>query len=164
MLSCEPMRPEHWPTVRTIYLEGIATGHATFETIAPEWAEWDATHLGVGRLVAIRDGEVAGWAALSPVSRRTVYAGVAEISVYVAAATRGTGVGRMLMQAVIRESENAGIWTLQASVFPENLATLRLHEGAGFRSVGRRTRIGRHEGVWRDTVILERRSEVAGRD
>jgi phosphinothricin acetyltransferase len=153
---------EDWPAVRSIYLEGIATGNATFETEPPDWEGWDEGHLERGRLVAVRDGAVVGWAALAPTSSRAVYAGVAEVSVYVAAEARGQGLGRVLLHALIAESEAAGIWTLQASVFPENRATLRLHVGAGFRELGRRERIGRHDGRWRDTVVLERRSDRVG--
>jgi phosphinothricin acetyltransferase len=149
--------------VRVIYLEGIATGNATFETSAPEWETWDAAHLPHGRLVARADGEIAGWAALSPISSRCVYAGVAEVSVYVAATARGSGTGRALIAALIEASEAAGIWTLQAGVFPENTASLALFEKSGFRLVGRRERIGRLDGRWRDTLLLERRSVVAGR-
>jgi L-amino acid N-acyltransferase YncA len=148
--------------VRTIYLEGIATGDATFETCAPEWDAWDAAHPPYGRIVACVDDEIAGWAALSPVSSRCVYAGVAEVSVYVAAEARGSGIGRALIAALIEASEAAGIWTLQAGVFPENTASLALFEKSGFRVVGRRERIGRLDGRWRDTLLLERRSGIIG--
>jgi L-amino acid N-acyltransferase YncA len=158
--SIEPMQPADWPAVRTIYLEGIATGNATFETEAPEWERWDASHLPVCRLVARRDGQVVGWAALSPVSGRCAYGGVAEVSVYVAAAARGQGIGNALLAALVAESERAGLWTLQAGIFPENVASLALHKACGFREVGRRERIGQMHGVWRDTVLMERRSKV----
>ena len=159
----EKMRPEHWPRVRAIYLEGVATGQATFETEAPGWERWDSSHLPFARLVALADGgRVAGWAALGPVSSRKVYEGVAEVSVYVGEGFRGRGLGRALLEALVRESEAAGVWTLQASVFPENAASVALHLVCGFREVGRRERIGRHHGVWRDTVLLERRSRVVG--
>lgn len=148
------MTPADWPAVRAIYAEGIATGQATFETAAPEWAEWDAAHLPEPRLVA-RDGPVIGWAALSPVSRRPAYRGVAEVSVYVAEAARRRGVGGRLMAALIDGA--AGIWTLQASLFPENEASVALHLRHGFRVVGRRERIGQLHGIWRDTLLLERR-------
>ena len=161
----EKMRPEHWPRVRAIYLEGIATGHATFETEAPGWERWDSSHLTFARLVALADaGQVAGWAALGPVSARKVYEGVAEVSVYVGEAFRGAGVGRALLEALVRESEVGGVWTLQASVFPENAASVALHLACGFREVGRRERVGRLGGVWRDTILLERRSRVVGAD
>jgi len=157
-IALEPMRPEDWLAVRTIYLEGIATGNATFAQEAPEWATWDAGHLAVARLVARSDSDVVGWAALSPVSSRCVYAGVAEVSIYVGEKARGRGVGRELMARLIAESEAAGIWTLQAGIFPENTASIVLHERAGFRLVGRRERIGQMNGRWRDVVLMERRS------
>jgi phosphinothricin acetyltransferase len=151
-----------WEFVRAIYLEGIATGQATFETEAPDWERWDAGHLPLCRLVARNGDGVLGWAALSPVSRREVYAGVAEVSVYVAVSARGFGVGGALMRALIEAAERHSVWTLQSSIFPENLASLALHLKHGFREVGRRERIARHHGVWRDTVVLERRSRVVG--
>jgi L-amino acid N-acyltransferase YncA len=160
----DSMRPHDWEFVRAIYLEGIATGQATFEIEAPDWDRWDAGHLPQCRLVARNDDTVLGWAALSPVSRREVYAGVAEVSVYVAAAARGCGVGGALMRALIGASERHGVWTLQSIVFPENQASIVLHLKHGFREVGRRERIARHHGVWRDTVVLERRSSVVGVD
>ena len=154
------LRPEHWPDVARIYAEGIATGHATFEAEVPEWEAWDAAHLDELRLVALVDGEVAGWTALSPVSGRCVYAGVAEESVYVAEAARGQGVGKALLEELIRRSEAAGIWTIQTGIFPENTASVAVHEKVGFRVVGVRERIGQHHGVWRDVVFLERRSAL----
>jgi phosphinothricin acetyltransferase len=161
----EQMRPEHWPRVRAIYLEGVATGQATFETEAPEWARWDSSHLPFARLVALdAGGRVKGWAALAPVSGRKAYAGVAEVSVYVGEGFRGEGVGRALLEALVRESEAGGVWTLQASIFPENAASVALHLACGFREAGRRERIARLRGVWRDTVLLERRSRVVGID
>jgi phosphinothricin acetyltransferase len=161
-VAVEPLLPVHWPAVRSIYLEGLAGGHATFETEAPDWPAWDAAHLPHCRLIAREEDAVLGWAALAPVSRRAVYAGVAEVSVYVAARGRGKGIGRRLLEELIRRSETEGIWTLQASIFPENAASVRLHEACGFRQLGRRERIGRHHGVWRDTVLYERRSSIAG--
>jgi L-amino acid N-acyltransferase YncA len=149
-----------WPAVRSIFEEGIATGQATFETEAPSWEDWDGAHLTDVRLVAEEDGEVVGWAALSPYSSRAVYAGVAEESVYVARKARGRGVGRALLEAIVERSEAAGIWTLEAGVFPENRASVTLHLGCGFRAVGLRERIGRLNGQWRDVLLLERRSEV----
>ena len=161
-LRIEPMRPEDWDRVRGIYLEGIATGQATFETTAPAWEAWDAAHMRAARLVA-REGEATlGWAALSPVSSRCVYAGVVEHSVYVHPAARGRGTGRRLLGALIASTEAAGIWTIQSGVFPENTASLRLHDAAGFRRAGVRERVGRHRGVWRDVVLIERRSRIAG--
>jgi len=146
--------------VLRIYAEGIATGEATFQTEVPTWAAWDASHLAAPRLVARDDaGRVVGWCALTPVSSRAVYAGVTEVRVYVAAEARGRGVGRALLEAMVRESEAAGVWTLQAGIFPENAASLALHEACGFRVVGTWERIGRHHGVWRDVVLMERRSQ-----
>jgi L-amino acid N-acyltransferase YncA len=158
----ESMTAGHWRAVRAIYLEGIATGDATFETEAPSWETWDAAHLTFARLVAQRAGDVIGWTALSPVSQRKAYAGVAEVSVYVAAHHRGKGVGRALLERLIQESEQNGIWTLQAAVFPENAATITLHKRCGFREVGRRERISKLNDSWRDTILLERRSEIVG--
>jgi len=155
-----------WPAVSAIYAEGIAGRTATFETEVPGWEAWDAGHLPEPRLVARRGdrhGEVVGWAALSPVSRRAVYAGVAEASLYVAAAARRGGVGRALLSELVARSEAAGIWTLQAGILAVNAASLRLFAAAGFREVGRRERIGRLDGVWHDVILLERRSAVAGR-
>lgn len=152
--------PEDWPAVRSIYESGIATGNATFETQAPTWESWDAAHLPQARWVLEHDGILSGWAALSAVSSRCVYAGVAELSVYVADTHRGRGIGQLLLETVVRESEAQGIWTLQAGIFPENTASLRLHEKAGFRIIGRRERIGQMNGLWRDTVLLERRSQL----
>ncbi len=161
-LKIAEMRPVDWAEVRAIYLEGIATGNATFETGAPPWEAWDAAHFAFARLVA-RDGDtIGGWAALSPVSQRCVYGGVAEVSVYVSTARRQSGVGRRLLEALISESERKGIWTLQAGMFPENSGSLRLHRKLGFREVGRRERIGKLNGEWRDTILLERRSALIG--
>lgn len=157
------MTSEDWPAVRAIYLEGIATGNATFETGAPDWEKWDRAHLPDCRLVARKDGRIIGWAALSPVSGRCVYAGVASLSIYVAAAARGQGVGKALLCALIEASEERGVWTLEAGVFPENVASLALHKACGFREVGRREHIGQMGGVWRDVIFMERRSRVVGR-
>jgi phosphinothricin acetyltransferase len=159
-ITIADLEPAHWPDVRRIYEEGLATGDASFETTAPDWDVWDAAHLAAPRIVALDGGAVIGWAALSPVSRRKVYAGVAEVSVYVGDGARGRGVGKRLLEELVHRSEAAGIWTLQASIFPENTASCRLHEQCGFRLLGRRHRIARHHGVWRDTVIYERRSLV----
>jgi L-amino acid N-acyltransferase YncA len=151
------LRPEDWPQVAAVYAEGIDTGNATFETAVPTWEAWDAGHPGL-RLVAELDGEVAGWAALSPVSDRCCYRGVAENSVYVAAKARGRGVGRALLDELVIRSEAAGIWTIQTGIFPENEASLALHAACGFRVVGVRERLGELNGVWRDVLLLERRS------
>ena len=159
-IEVRDLRPSDWPEVARIYREGIETGNATFETEVPSWQEWDAAHLGEHRLVAERNGAVAGWIALVPVSPRECYAGVAEVSAYVGEEARGEGVGSALLTAVIDSSERAGIWTLQTGVFPENDVSLRLLQRLGFRVVGTRERIGRLHGVWRDVVLVERRSEV----
>lgn len=152
-----------WPAVKTIYEQGIATGNATFESRAPGWEAWDAAHRPDCRFAAEDEtGQVCGWAALTPVSGRCVYAGVAEVSVYVAEACRGMGIGRLLLSALVEASEQVGLWTLQAGIFPENTGSLILHERAGFRMVGRRERIGQMHGQWRDTVLLERRSTAVG--
>jgi phosphinothricin acetyltransferase len=161
-MAIDALTPADWEQVRAIYLVGIATGQATFETETPAWETWDATYHPFARLAARMDGRLAGWAALSPVSRRLCYAGVAEVSVYVAAAQRGRGVGGQLLTALIDASERHGIWTLQGASFPENQASLRLQRRCGFCIVGRRERIAQLRGVWRDTVLMERRSTVVG--
>ncbi len=158
----EPMTAGDWPQVRVIYEEGIATGNATFESEAPSWERWDSAHLATCRLVARRAGTVVGWAALTPVSRRQCYAGVAEVSVYDGLDHRGRGIGRQLLLAAIAESERQGIWTLQGATFPENEASLRMQRACGFREIGRRERVAQLRGVWRDTVLTERRSTVVG--
>ena len=156
-LRIEPLREDDWPAVAAIYREGIETRLATFETEVPQWSAWDRAHLPEHRLVARDGGEVVGWAALMPVSRRAVYDGVADLSVYVATAARGQGVGRALLASLTESARAGGLWTLQAGVFPENEASLALHRSAGFRDVGTRERIGRLDGVWRDVVLLELR-------
>jgi phosphinothricin acetyltransferase len=161
-IAVEPMRASDWPAVAGIYQQGIDTGDATFETRVPSWEAWDAGHLNAARLVARDEGRVLGWAALSPVSDRCVYGGVAEVSVYVAGAARGRGIGRRLLEALALASEEAGIWTLQAGIFPENEASLAIHRSCGFRVVGRRERLGRLAGEWRDVILLERRSRSIG--
>jgi len=158
----EAMSPADWESVRAIYREGIATGNATFEQSAPEWEQWDEGHLPACRLVARSRGEVLGWAALSAVSRRRVYRGVAEVSVYISEQARRKGVGMVLLTALIESSEREGIWTLQAGIFPENTASVELHRRAGFRVVGTRERLGLMDGRWRDVVLMERRSAVVG--
>lgn len=158
VLRLRPMTTDDWPRVASIYEAGIATGEATFETEAPPWESWDRGHLAEPRLVASREGVVLGWAALSPVSDRCVYQGVAEVSVYVDPEAAGQGVGRALLGALVETSERAGIWTLQTGIFPENTASLALHQGCGFRVVGRRERIGQMGDRWRDVLFLERRS------
>ena len=157
-ISIRPLLRADWDPVRRIYEEGIATGDATFETEAPAWESWDADHLDDCRFVAEQGQRVVGWAALAPVSGRCVYGGVAEVSVYVGGDARGGGIGLRLLNALVESSERAGLWTLQAGIFPENAASLRIHERAGFRRVGRRERLGRLHGRWRDVLLLERRS------
>ncbi len=156
------MRPDDWPDVNAIYAEGIATGDATFETEPPSWEEFDRGRLRQGRLVAVEDDSIVGWAALASTSTRACYSGVAEHSVYVAAHAQGRGIGRALMTGLVTAADQAGIWTIQTSIFPENAASLALHGRLGFRVVGRRERIARLHGSWRDTILLERRSPTAG--
>lgn len=167
--SIVPMSFDHWPAVHEIYAEGIATGNATFETQTPDWSKWNNNHRKDCRLIAVqelkehdRGPAVLGWAALSPVSARDVYAGVAEVSIYVAAKARGFGVGGSLLAELVRESEMNGIWTLQAGIFPENISSIALHKKYGFREVGKRQRIGNLAGFWRDVLLLERRSTNVG--
>jgi L-amino acid N-acyltransferase YncA len=163
----DSMRQEDWAAVRSIYLEGIRTGHSTFEAEAPEWEKWDSSHLSQHRLVMRALDMVLGWAALSPVSDRCAYSGVAELSLYIAAKYRGQGIGSMLLTALIDSTEKAGIWTLQGGIFPENTASLCLVKKHGFREIGRRERIGfmthgDFAGKWRDVILMERRSKVVG--
>jgi phosphinothricin acetyltransferase len=158
----EDMKPDDWPSVRQIYEEGIATGLATFETAAPSWEDWSSAHLSQCRLVARIDGKIVAWAALSPVSDRCAYGGVAEVSIYVASSSGGRRIGKALLDALIGESEKIGIWTLQGGIFPENEASVRLHRSCGFREVGRRERLGQLDGEWRDVLLMERRSRVVG--
>jgi phosphinothricin acetyltransferase len=156
------MLPTHWEGVKKIYGEGIASGHATFQADIPSWEEWDAAHVKTSRLIAIEDESLLGWAALTPVSGRCVYAGVGEVSVYVGETSRGKGIGKKLLEALITESEKNDFWTLQAGIFPENMASIRIHEECGFRIIGKRERIGQLNGNWRDTLLLERRSKKVG--
>ena len=166
----DKMKPEDWEEVRSIYQEGISTGHSTFEAEAPDWEKWDSAHLQEPRLVIRADERVLlGWAALSPVSSRCVYSGVAEVSLYVGAKYRNQALGSALLAALVESSEKAGIWTLQGSIFPENTASLRLVRNHGFREIGRREKVGKMTygelaGTWRDVVLVERRSNVAGVD
>ena len=168
IINIRPMLPSDYPAVAQIYMQGIATGNATFQTTAPDWTVWDKEHLPYGRLVAENTegsdlGKVVAWAALVPVSGRCVYAGVAELSVYVSEAARGLGIGRLLMEKLISESEAHGIWTLQAGLFPENISSVKLHEKSGFRRIGYREQVGQmSDGRWRDTLLFERRSEKIG--
>ena len=159
-VELRPLEPDDWPAAAEIYWDGMRDGLATFETEAPAWEAWDAAHLPNHRLVADLMGDVVGWAALAPVSARPCYRGVAEDTVYVARQARALGIGRTLLAALVAGAERAGIWTIQTSVFPENRASLALHEKCGFRVVGVRDRIARRDGIWRDTVLLERRSRL----
>jgi phosphinothricin acetyltransferase len=162
MISIEKMQAGHWPQVKAIYEDGIKTGNATFEISAPQWESWDKAHIQQCRLVAVENKKVLGWAALVPVSGRCVYAGVAEVSVYINADARGRGLGRLLLQKLVEESEANHLWTLQAGIFPENIASIAIHQSNGFRIIGRREKIGRLNGIWRDTLLLERRSDKVG--
>jgi len=156
------LKQEHFEAVREIYAQGIATGIATFQEEVPTWESWDESHLKKGRLVALNGDDIAGWAALTPVSGRCVYAGVAEVSIYIHPNHRGKGIGRALLKALIAESEKQNLWTLQAGIFPENAASLKIHQQCGFRQVGYREKIGQLNSVWRDTILLERRSQTIG--
>ena len=159
-----PMRPGDWAAVARIYKQGIDTGIATFETEVPSWEDWDRAHVARCRLIARTGDQMLGWAALSPVSSRCVYGGVAEVSVYVAEGARGQGAGEALLRELIRASESEGFWTLQSGIFPENASSIRLHEKVGFRKIGYRERIGKRDGIWKDNVLMERRSGVIGKD
>lgn len=158
------MNPDDWTEVSKIYAEGIDTGFATFETNVPTYKSWDAAHLKTCRFVAESNGKIIGWAALSPVSSRCVYGGVAEVSVYVGQKCRGLGLGELLMNRLISESEMEGIWTLQSGIFPENEGSIKLHKKVGFRYIGKRERVGKLAGEWKDNVLFERRSSTVGID
>jgi phosphinothricin acetyltransferase len=164
MMTITTMLTDHWDAVKIIYEQGIDTGNATFETAAPSWQAWDNAHLKTCRIIAIENDEVLGWAALTPVSSRCVYAGVAEVSVYVAANARGKNVGSRLLHELISQSEQDGIWTLQSGIFPENNASIAIHEKNGFRIIGYRERIGKMGDIWRDNILMERRSSKMGID
>ena len=163
-MQVRSMTPSDWEDVARIYAEGMATGYATFEQEVPSWESWNGNHLDSCRIVAIEKDKLLGWAALSPVSSRCVYGGVAEVSVYVGSHARGQGVGKALMQQLISESEAAGLWTLQSGIFPENIASIVLHEKVGFRKIGVRERVGKLEDEWKDNVLFERRSQTVGID
>ena len=152
----------HYPQVAEIYLQGISTNNATFQMEATSWEDWDKSHLQHSRSAAFVANEMAGWAALSPVSSRCVYGGVAEVSIYVGDDFRGQGIGKKLLLQLITASEENNFWTLQSGIFPENIGSIRLHESCGFRQVGYRERIGKRNGIWRDNIIMERRSKVVG--
>ena len=164
VIKIEKMMPEHWANVAQIYAEGIETGNATFQKEVPNWTTWDGDHLPYGRLIAqnTEGSPILGWAALTAVSGRCVYAGVAELSVYVAAAARGQGFGKLLMENLIKAAEINGLWTLQAGIFSENIGSVQLHLKTGFRQVGYREKVGKLDGIWRDTLLFERRSQVVG--
>ena len=159
-MKIRSLYPSDWEQVKSIYEKGIATGNATFQTAAPSFEEWDKSHSKTCRFVVEQNGTVCGWAALTPVSSRCVYAGVAEVSVYIDPVFSGKGIGFCLLEHLVKASEQEGIWTLQAGIFPENSASLKIHEKAGFRILGVREKIGKHHGIWRDTVLLERRSQT----
>jgi len=153
---------ENFYQVAEIYKQGIETGIATFQNEIPDWNSWDKSHLPNCRVAVFEGNEMAGWAALTPVSSRCVYAGVAEVSVYVAAKFRGKKVGEFLLNHLIKESEKAGLWTLQSGIFPDNTGSIKLHEKCGFRRIGYREKIGKKDGIWKDNIIMERRSKVVG--
>jgi phosphinothricin acetyltransferase len=158
------MSESHWPAVAQIYKQGVDTGFATFEQEIPSYEQWNKNHISSCRLVALRDDKIVGWAALSLVSVRRVYRGVAEVSIYIAKSERGSGIGNLLMEELIASSEKAGFWTLQSGIFPENKASIKLHEKAGFRFLGRRERVGQLDGFWKDNLLFERRSKIVGID
>jgi L-amino acid N-acyltransferase YncA len=162
MIAFDFMSPFDWEAIKKIYEEGIATGNATFQQSAPTWEDWNNSHLQHSRIVAKKESNVLGWAALTPGSNRCVYAGVAEVNVYVSDKARGKGLGKQLLQRLIEESEANGIWTLQAGIFPENTPSIKIHEACGFRIFGIRERIGKMNGVWRDNLQLESRSKTVG--
>lgn len=159
-----PMEAIDWPSVAKIYAEGIATGFATFEQGIPSYETWDSAHMKTCRLIAEQDDSILGWAALSPVSSRCVYGGVGEVSVYVGQNSRGLGVGKLLMESLIKKSEQEGLWTLQSGIFPENKGSIKLHEQVGFRFIGKREKVGKLDGIWKDNVLYERRSKFVGID
>lgn len=164
-INIQNMQASDWNAVASIYEQGIATGIATFETNVPDFGTWDSAHLKTCRLVALSEHKIVGWAALSPVSGRCVYGGVAEVSIYIAANARGVGIGKQLLKQLIVESEGAGLWTLQSGIFPENEGSIQLHKKIGFRYIGKREKVGRTvRGVWKDNLLFERRSEIIGKD
>lgn len=161
-MEIKKIEAHYYPGISNIYLQGIATGHATFQTDAPSWEDWDKSHLQCCRIAAFENSEIAGWAALSPVSSRCVYAGVGEVSIYINEKYQGKGMGKMLLLKLIDESEKEGLWTLQAGIFPENKGSIKLHEQCGFRQIGYREKVGNMNGIWRDTILMERRSKITG--
>ncbi len=163
-MNIRKMTPTDWDAVAAIYAEGIATGVATFEKDIPTYESWDAAHMKSCRLVAVAENQILGWAALSPVSNRCVYGGIGEVSVYVSSESRGHGVGKTLLNALVTESEAAGLWTIQSGIFPENESSIKLHKNVGFRLIGKRERVGKLDGIWRDNLLFERRSQRVGID
>ncbi|MDO1513246.1 GNAT family N-acetyltransferase [Maribacter confluentis] len=163
-LTIRPMLATDWESVADIYAEGIATGVATFETEIPSYEVWDRAHMEICRLVALNESKILGWAALSPVSSRCVYGGVAEVSIYISQSSRGKGIGKQLLSHLIQASEKEGIWTLQSGVFPTNIGSIKVHKAVGFRQIGVRERVGKLKGIWMDNVLFERRSKVIGVD
>jgi len=163
-MQIREMQPADWDSVATIYAEGIVTGYATFEKSIPTYEAWDNAHIKQCRMVVVDNNTILGWAALSPVSSRCVYGGVAEVSVYVAKEYFGKGVGKRLMYHLIFESEKVGLWTLQSGIFPENESSIALHKKVGFRYIGKRERVGQLDGIWKDNLLFERRSKVVGLD
>lgn len=161
-VEIKKMLPDYWNEVSKIYKEGIETGMATFEESVPNWETWDSNHLKDCRLIAKIGEEIAGWAALSAVSSRCVYGGVGEVSVYVAHKFRANNIGSELLEKLVQESEICGLWTIQSGIFPENIASIKLHEKVGFRKIGFRERIGKLDGIWKDNILLERRSKLVG--
>lgn len=162
MIVFREIKQEDWEVVSKIYKEGIETGNATFQTEIPQWEIWDKEHIKTCRIVAVVNNQIAAWAALTNVSGRCVYAGVAEVSVYVSNEFRGRKIGEQILGKLISESEKEDIWTLQAGIFPENLASIKIHKNQGFREIGYREKIGKMNGTWRNTVLLERRSKIVG--
>jgi L-amino acid N-acyltransferase YncA len=161
-MNIEPLSEQHWSEVKAIYLSGVATGNANFSFAEPEWSGWDKTHVKDCRLVATENNQVLGWVALTAIHDQCVFAGVAEVSIYIAEHARGKGIGKRLLEAIINQSEQNNFWTLEARIFPENLASIKIHEENGFRIIGGRERIGKLNGVWRGTLLLERRSLKVG--
>lgn len=163
-MEIKTITQDHFSEVAEIYRQGLATGMATFQNEVPSWEEWDRAHLAFCRMAASKNNKILGWAALTPASGRSVYAGVAEVSIYLAEGERGKGIGTLLLNALIEQSEANGIWTLQSGIFSENKGSIRLHEKCGFRQVGYRERIAKKNGIWKDTVLMERRSKITGTD
>lgn len=159
-IEIRKMLDTDWPMVKNIYLEGIATGNATFQTEAPAFEEWTTSHDSTCRLVAVKEDIVVGWIAISAVSKRIVYRGVGEVSIYVSKKVKNKGIGTVLFSKLIEECEKQGFWTLQSSIFKENTASIKLHKKFGFREVGYREKIAQHNGIWRDVLLLERRSKI----